>query len=122
MYKISVLRKVKMGGDEIKKEMKEGKLLGEEDIVLTPNISQGVRALLVEEAEEEEGVGFTEEEEAVGAVGEEEEVEDTMVVEGEVSLVAAVSTGELSRYHFRESRKYYLVDWAGGLGFIQFST
>ena len=59
-------------------------------------------------------MGFTEEEEAVGAVGEEEEVEDTMVVEGEVSLVAAVSTGELSRYHFRESRKYYLVDWAGG--------
>ena len=61
-------------------------------------------------------MGFTEEEEAVGAVGEEEEVEDTMVVEGEVSLVAAVSTGELSRYHFRESRKYYLVDWAGGGG------
>ena len=27
MYKVSVFRKVKMGGDEIKKEMKEGKLL-----------------------------------------------------------------------------------------------
>ena len=50
----------------------------------------------------EEGEGFIEEEEeeVVGEV----EVEDMMEVEGEVSVVVAVSTGELSRSHFRASR------------------
>ena len=57
----------------------------------------------------EEGEGFIEEEEEVVVVGE-VEVEDMMEVEGEVSVVVAVSTGELSRYHFRASRKFYLVD------------
>ena len=85
---------------------------------LTLDIFQGVRDLLGEEGEVVEEEGFTEVE--VGVV--EEEVEaDMMEVEGEVSVVVAVSTGELSRSHFRASKKEYLVNciWKGG-GRVQY--
>ena len=72
---------------------------------LTLDVSQGVRALLGEEGEVEEEEGFTEEVVEVGVVEEEEVEADMMEVEGEVSVVVAVSTGELSRYHSRASKK-----------------
>ena len=59
---------------------------------------------------------FTEEEVVVGGV--EEEVEVMMEVEGEVSVVVAVSTGELSRSHFRVFRMLQQIMWMGRGGGI----
>ena len=110
-----------MGGDD-KKEIKEGIYCCVEeedrcdDDVLTRDICQGVRALLGEEGEVVEEEAFTEEEVVVGVV--EEEVEVMMEVEGEVSVVVAVSTGELSRSHFRVFRMLQQIMWMGRGGGI----
>ena len=120
LNKISLFRKTKMGGDD-KKEIKEGNYCSSLEeaqfrrdfyvlFVLTCDASQGVRVLLAEEGEVEVGEAFTGEE--VVVVEEEEAelvVEVTMEEEGEVLVVVAVSTGELSRYLFRASSRFYFV-------------